>query len=108
MIAAALLGLSACSDDGLVTAQGRLLVEGEPASSGRISLTPTGDSHADKGKRKAAVALIAPDGAFVLRTGGESVGAAPGAYRALFVHEFDPPNKDRGAGNQVAADELKV
>lgn len=65
-----------CGKSEFVPAIGKLKIEGEAASAGRIMFVPVGEgSRADS--------LVFDDGGFALRTKGDS-GAVPGAYRVIF------------------------
>lgn len=87
-----------------VVANGHILVEGEPASGGRLSLSPTGD-----GPR--AHSIVGDDGSFVLQTSQGTAGAFPGDYRVTFQHQLDQrarklvANRVRG---ELDVDEINV
>lgn len=102
---AVLLPLSAggCGD-GSVRARGHLLIEGEPAGAGRLSLAPIGG-----GKR--CFSAIGAGGEFDLR-GVETSGAMPGQYTISFRGPLDGELKsklERGLkGKGLSIDELSV
>ena len=102
--ALAVLVAAAGCDQGTVVANGHVMVEGQPVSSGRLSLTPLGG-----GPR--AFSAVAEDGAFSLRATGEARGAVPGSYRVFFQQPLDAQTRTRIArkvAGQLAPDELTV
>jgi hypothetical protein len=90
-----------CGGDATVVAAGHVAVEGQAASSGRLSLVPVG-----AGKR--AESLVDEDGAFAFRTDG-TAGVYAGSYDVIFRRELSADGAAvatrRGQGS---ADELTV
>ena len=78
--AALALTVVGCGGDRTVAARGVVTVEGQAASSGRLSLTPVGE-----GKR--ANSLVGESGEFALRADGAD-GSYPGSYHVLFSREL--------------------
>jgi hypothetical protein len=98
-----LLSAAGCSD-GTVVANGRVLLEGEAVSGGRLLLTPIGGG-------PQAFSLVTEGGAFALRATGDSLGAFPGSYRVSFHQPLDAKARaqiGRELAGQLAADELSV
>jgi hypothetical protein len=91
-------------NDGTVTARGRVLVDGQPVSGGRLSLNPV-----VKGPR--AFSLVTTEGEFALRATGGAKGAFPGHYHVFFQQ---PPNEAtrarlaRELAGQISIDELTL
>jgi hypothetical protein len=80
------------------------MIEGKPATSGRLTLTPLGG-----GPR--AFSAVDNDGAFVLRSSNGATGAFPGSYRVFFQQPLDAATKSsvmRELRGEVSADELTV
>jgi hypothetical protein len=89
-----------CGESGMVEAAGKIKVAGQPATGGRITLTPV-----SAGERSQS--LIAEDGAFLLRTKGV-VGAKPGAYQVIYTRLA---SEEKGAKDRIgdmAAQEITV
>jgi hypothetical protein len=98
---ALLIPLAGCSD-GAVKANGRVLIEGENASGGRVLLTPIGGG-------TAAFSLVGERGEFALRSGSERLGAQPGNYRILFQRPLSPETRAqlaRELAGQIRPEEL--
>jgi hypothetical protein len=104
--------LAGCGQAELVPVAGTVLLEGVPAASGRLMLTPLGGSDSKGPVRpRAAASLVGAQGEFVLRTDGADPGAVPGAYRALFRQDVSPeeaPRSPRAAAGRPALEELTV
>jgi hypothetical protein len=98
-----LLTYAGCGD-GSVVAKGHVLIEGKPASGGRLMLTPIGGG-------PHAFSLVTDEGAFALRTGGDAPGAFPGSYRVSFHQPLDPQTRKRYArelAGQLAVDDFTL
>jgi hypothetical protein len=90
--------------DGSVTARGHVMIEGEPASGGRIMLSPVG-----RGPK--AFSAVTEEGEFALRTGSKALGAFPGSYRVTLFQPLDDAARQRLGGQlagQLSADEFTV
>jgi hypothetical protein len=80
------------------------MIEGKPATGGRLTLTPVGG-----GPR--AFSAIDNDGRFLLRSSNGATGAFPGSYRVFFQQPLDSATKTsvmRELRGEVSADELTV
>ena len=97
------LAAAGCGGD-TVVATGHVMIEGKPATGGRLSLTPVGG-----GSR--AFAAVAEDGAFVLRSTEDPAGIPPGSYRVFFRQPLDAQMRQviaRDLAGEIAPDELMV
>jgi hypothetical protein len=101
---AIVLSCAAGCGDGTVAAKGHVNIEGERATGGRLMLTPIGGG-------KPAFSLVAEDGAFALRTGGDTLGAYPGTYRVLLIGPLEGALRERVArelAGELRTEELSV
>lgn len=90
--------------DGTVEAKGQVIVDGNPAARGRLTLSPVGG-----GER--AFAMVADDGTFSLMTSEGAEGAIPGAYRANFQQVLDAKTRSILANqlsDEISAGEINV
>ena len=95
--------LAGCGD-GTVTVRGHVLVDGQPATGGRLSLNPV-----TKGPR--AFSMVTDEGEFALRASGGAKGAFPGQYRVFFQQPLDAATRSRLArelAGQLSVDELTL
>lgn len=93
IIAASLAAATLCGcfgSRGLETAEvrGRVMMNGQPVTAGRVVFFPT--SPVGKGAGKPAQALLNEDGEFELRTYGRSDGAVIGEHRVTVLSTPDP------------------
>jgi len=99
---AALLAMPGCRD-GTVVANGHVLIEGAPASGGRLMLMPVAG-----GMR--AFSLVDENGAFALRM-GDTLGAIPGEYRLALDQPLDAKSRAEFAkelAGQLSVDDMTV
>lgn len=73
----ALCSLIGCNSEGLVSARGKVTLEGEPIA-GRVSVVPV-----EKEAGVRAVSTVSDEGEFALHTNGK-LGAVPGPYKVIF------------------------
>lgn len=101
-MACAIIALAAgCSGGEGVTATGKVTIEGEAATGGRLSIVPVG-----KGVR--GESLVAEDGSFAFRSQG-APGALPGSYHVVYTRSLGADGRTFRAGiNQASTDEQSV
>lgn len=98
LLSLSLLGCDGAKDKkamATIPVTGKLSVDGKPQGSCQIIFTPiVDDADPDKLQRKSAVATVAADGTFTLRTHGENDGAIPGKYSVSIASDMSSMKMD--------------
>lgn len=77
ILAAFLLGLTACDGGGLVNVKGVVKLDGQPLGGATVVFTPVNE------KGKSASGLTKSDGTFELKNANGKTGAEPGEYKVV-------------------------
>ena len=97
------IALSGCKN-AAIKSEGRVLIEGEPATNGKLMLNPVGEG-------AKAFSMVDDTGAFKLRTIGGGEGVLPGEYTVFFqrtLSEEQQKPSDSRAATMARLDEVTL